>query len=177
MRQDLIRSSLTEYGVIPKASPIQTQSIAVDKETPQVIYHSEGELSEQEGSDLGTCKQDQLMLTAEEQMDYDSFALASPSVTRAPLWKFNEETPSGSQTLTQSQTITILAQPVTSTPAKPSGSWTRAQAPAQAWPQAPAEAQPQAPAQAQPPRTSQAYLPQPQAAVPLGVRRVPSDSR
>ena len=116
------------------------------------------------------------MLTAEEQMDYDSFALASPSVTRAPLWKFNEETPSGSQTLTQSQTITILAQPVTSTPAKPSGSWTRAQAPAQAWPQAPAEAQPQAPAQTQPPRTSQAYLPQPQAAVPLGVRRVPSDS-
>ena len=39
-----------------------------------------------------------LMLTAEEQIDYDSFALASPSVTRALLWKFAEETPSGSQT-------------------------------------------------------------------------------
>ena len=31
------------------------------------------------------------MLTEEEQMDYDSFPLASPSVTRAPLRKFAED--------------------------------------------------------------------------------------
>ena len=61
------------------------------------------------------------MLTAEEQLDYDSFALASPSVSRAPLWSFAEKTPSGSQTRPQTQSATIQAQPVTSTPAKPSG--------------------------------------------------------
>ena len=89
------RSSLTEYGIIPKASPTQyqSQSIAVDTETPQVVELSEGELteSEQEGPDSGTPELDQSMLTAEEQMVYDFFALASPSVTRAPLWKFAEE--------------------------------------------------------------------------------------
>ena len=35
------------------------------------------------------------MLTAEEQLDYDTFALASPNVTRVPLWKFNEFNPFG----------------------------------------------------------------------------------
>ena len=89
---------------------------------------------------------------------------------QAPLWKFAEETPSGSQTQPQVQTITIQAQPVTSTLAKPSGSHTRTQAPATA------QAQPQAPAQAQPLQTAQAYFPQPQAAPPLGARRMPSDS-
>ena len=118
MMQGMIRS-LTEYGVIPKASPTQSQSqsVAVDKETPQVIDLSEGELSnsEPEGPDSGTPELDQLMLTAEEQLDYGSFALVSPSVTRAPLWKFSEETPFSSQTRPQAQTITVQAQPVTST--------------------------------------------------------------
>ena len=97
--QDMIRSSLTEYGVVPKASPAQSQSIVVDTETPQVVDLSERNISDsgQEGPDLGTSELDQLMLTA-EQMDYDPFALASPSATRAPLWKFAEETPSHSQT-------------------------------------------------------------------------------
>ena len=36
-------------------------------------------------------------------MDYDSFALASPSVTRAPLWKFAEENPTDSQAQPQAQ--------------------------------------------------------------------------
>ena len=53
MMQDKIRSSLTEYMVIPDASPTQSQSqsITLDKETPQVIDLSEGGLSdsEQEG--------------------------------------------------------------------------------------------------------------------------------
>ena len=51
MMQDMIRSSLTEYLVIPDASPTQSQSITLDKETPQVIDLSEGGLSnsEQEG--------------------------------------------------------------------------------------------------------------------------------
>ena len=68
------------------------------------------------------------MLTVEEQLNYDSFTLASPSVTKVPLWKFAEDTPSGSQSQSQAQSITP------------------------------------------------AYYPQPQAASPLGARRVPSDS-
>ena len=73
--------SLTEFGVIPKAETPQSQAATVDKDS------SEGELSdsEQEGTNSGTAELDQLMLTAEEQMDYDSFALASPTMTRAPL--------------------------------------------------------------------------------------------
>ena len=51
-------------------------------ETPEtpVVDLSEGKLSdsEQEGPDSETPELDQLMLTTEEQMDYDSFALASP---------------------------------------------------------------------------------------------------
>ena len=85
-------------------------------------------------------------------MDYDSFAIASPSVTNTLLLKFAEETPSSSQTRPQAQTVTIQAQPITSTPAKPSGIKTQMQAAAQAQPQAPAQAQPQALTQAQPPR-------------------------
>ena len=65
-------------------------------------------------------------------MDYDSFALAAPSVTTAPLWKSAVETPSGFQTQPQAQTVTVQAQPVTSTPAKPSGIKTQMQATAQA---------------------------------------------
>ena len=77
---------------------------------------------------------------AEEQADYDSFP--SPVVTRAPQWKFAEQTPSGSQTQLMPQK----------------------QAPAQAQPQVQAQAQIRLPAQAQPPRPAPAYFPQPQAA-------------
>ena len=119
MVQDMIRSSLTQFGVIPKETPPQTQaqSITVDLESPQIVELSEGEISdsEQEDPDSRTPELDQLMLTAKEQLDYDSFALASSSVTRALLWKFAEETPSGSQT----RPVTIQAQTVTSTPARP----------------------------------------------------------
>ena len=90
-------------------------------------------------------------------MDYDSFALASPTVTRAPLWKFADENPRGSQT----RIMNIQAQPITSTLVKPSGSQT----------------QPQAPAQAQPTRLAQAQLPQQQGTLPFViVRHPPSDS-
>ena len=81
-------------------------------------------------------------------MDYDSFAIASP---RAPLRKFAEKNPTGSQAQLQAKTTNVQGQPITSTLEKPSGSQTQTQAPAQAWPQAPAHAQPQALAQAQPP--------------------------
>ena len=56
-------------------------------------------------------------------------------VTKAPLWKFAEQTPSGSQTRLKS--ATTQAQPVTSTAVKPAGP-RLSQAPAQAQPQAPA---------------------------------------
>ena len=65
MMHDMLRSFLTEYGAIPKASPTKSQSIAVDKETLQVVEFSEGELSdsEQEGPEAGTPELDQLMLS------------------------------------------------------------------------------------------------------------------
>ena len=95
-------------------------------------------------------------------MDYDSFALASPSVTRALLWMFAKETPFGSQTRPQAQTVTVQAQPIL----RQSLQVLRLRC----------RPQPQGPSQARPPRPAQAYFPQPQAAVPLGARRVPSDS-
>ena len=100
----------------------------------------------------------------EEQADYDSFP--SPVVTRAPLWKFAEQTPTGFQT--QPKTATTQAQPMTSTPVKRAGP--RRQDPAQAQPQAPAQAQMRPPAPAQPLRPASAYFPQPSLRpLPLGV--------
>ena len=106
-------------------------------------------------------------MAAEEQADYESFP--SPVVTRPPLWKSAEQTPSGSQTRPKS--ATTQAQPVTSTPVKPAGP--HRQAPARAQPQAPAQMRPLA--AAQPLRPAPAYFPQPQAA-PRGARHVPSES-
>ena len=92
--QDMVKSSLTQFGVIPKETlpQPQAQSITVNPESPQTVDLLEGEISnsEQEGTDSGTTELDQLILTAH------SFTSASPSVTRAPLWKFAEEIPSGS---------------------------------------------------------------------------------
>ena len=144
----MVKSSLTQLGVIPQESPTQpqAQSSTVDPESPQIEDISEGEISDsdQEGTDSGTPILNQLLISAEEeQLDYDSFP--SPTVTKTPLWKFAEETPSGCQTRPKSQTATILA----STPAKPSGSQT--QAPARVQPQAPAQAHMQPPAPVQPP--------------------------
>ena len=86
------------------------------KETPQVIDPSEGEHSdsEQDVPDLATPELDQLVLTAEEQQDFDSFALASwnmaHSRSKAPLWKFSEEDPKVySQAQTQAQTANTQA--------------------------------------------------------------------
>ena len=49
MMQDMIKSSLTEFGVIPKANPPQSESqfISVDKETSQIPEPLEGEHSVQ----------------------------------------------------------------------------------------------------------------------------------
>ena len=75
--------SLTEFGVIPKESPTQpqAQSITVNPESPQIVGLSEGEIFRVRDPELV-----QLLLIAEEQLDYDSFTLALPSVTQAPLW-------------------------------------------------------------------------------------------
>ena len=89
------------------------------KETPQVIDPSEGEHSdsEQDVPDLATPELDQLVLTAEEQQDFDSFALASWSMahsrSKASLWKFSEEDPkrlfSSSDTSPEAQTTNTQA--------------------------------------------------------------------
>ena len=46
MVQDMIRSSLTKFGVIPQESPSQpqSQSITVDLESPQIADLSEGDI-------------------------------------------------------------------------------------------------------------------------------------
>ena len=40
-------------------------------------------------------------------MDYDSFALASPTVTKADLWKFADEHSKSSQSQPQTQTTNV----------------------------------------------------------------------
>ena len=94
-------------------------------------------------------------------------------VTRTPLWKFAEQTPSGSQAQTKSKTATAQAQPMIITSLKPAGP--QVQAPAQAQSQALAQAQmlPLAPAQHH--RPGAAYSPQPRGGGG-GARRMPSES-
>ena len=64
MMKDMSRSFLTEFGVIPKANSLQSQSNSMDKEPPQVIDSSEGDIfySEQEGPESGTPELEQLVL-------------------------------------------------------------------------------------------------------------------
>ena len=87
MVQDMVKSSLTQLGVIPQDTPTQSQSQYCGSGPSQIEDISEGEIfnSDQEASDY------------DYNYDYDSFL--SPTVTKAPLWRFAEQTPSGSQTL------------------------------------------------------------------------------
>ena len=123
-----------QLGVIPQETPtctqLQSQSSFMDPESPQVVDTLEGEISnsDQEGLVSGTPELKQLVLTVEEQLDYDSFPTPTCSVTKAPLWRFAEETPSGSKTQPKSQTATTQAQPITSNSAKPLGSQMQAAA-------------------------------------------------
>ena len=119
MAQDIVKSSLTQLGVILHDAPTQSQAqfSNEDPEPPQTEdISSEGELSDsdQEDPHSGTPALNQLLITAEEQAYYNSFP--SPVATRAPLWKFAEQTHSSSQT--QAKTATTQAQPMTSTPVK-----------------------------------------------------------
>ena len=91
MVQDLVRSSLTQFGVIPKEAPdqFQAQSDTVDPETAQVEdISSEGEVFDSDQEDQsGT---NELLMAQEELDDYDSFT--SPVANKTPLWKFAEQT-------------------------------------------------------------------------------------
>ena len=103
----------------------------MEPEPPQIEdISSEGEISysDQDHPHSGTLELDELLMAWEEQEDCDSFP--SPVVTKAPLWKFLEQTPSGSQ----AQTTTAQAQPVTCSQVKPAGS--QIQSPARAQPEA-----------------------------------------
>ena len=86
MVQDLVKSSLTQLEVISQETPtqLQSQSSTMDSESPQLVDTSEGEISasDQEGLDSGTAELDQLILSVEEQLDFDSSP--TPSVTKAP---------------------------------------------------------------------------------------------
>ena len=66
MVQDMIKSSLTQFDVIPQETPTQpqSQSSAVDQESPQIADISDGEISDsgQEGPNSGTPELDQLVL-------------------------------------------------------------------------------------------------------------------
>ena len=136
MVQDIVKSSLTQLGVILQDVPTQSQAQSSNEEPehPQTEdISSDGEFSDsdQEDTHSGTPALNQLLIMVEEQADYDFFP--SPvEKTRAPQWKFAEQTSSGFQT--QLKTATTHAQPVTSTPVKPADP--QKQAPAQAQPQA-----------------------------------------
>ena len=90
------------------------------------------------------------------QEDYASLN-SSPVINKTPLWKFTEQTPTGSQAQTRTKTATSQAKPVTSTPAKPTVP--QSKAPAQATSQAPAQALVGPPAPAQPVRQAPASFP------------------
>ena len=95
-------------------------------------------------------------------------------INKTPLWRFTEQTASGSQAQTRTNTATSQAQPVTSTLAKPAVPQTKALA--QAKPQSPVQAPVRPLAPAQPVRQASACFPQPQATPPRRVIRVPSKS-
>ena len=123
MVQDLVKSSLTQLGVIPQETldQSQAQSDTVDPGPPQIEDISfEGEISKSDLEDhSGTFVLNKLLMAQEELEDYDYFQ--SPVVTKTPLWKFPQQTLSGSQaqTKTKTKTVTAQAHPMTSTPVKP----------------------------------------------------------
>ena len=175
--QGLVKSSLTQLCVIPQGSPDQSQaqSDTRDPEAPQIEdISSEDELPDSDQEDhSGTPVLEELLMKQEKLEDYNSLN-SSPVINKTPLWKFTQQIPSGSQAQTKTNTATTQAQPMTSTHAKPVAP--RSKALAQAKPQAPAPAQIWSPAPAQPVRQAPADFPQPQAAPPLGVRHMPSES-
>ena len=159
IQDQVLKSSLTQLGVIlQEITPDQSraQSDTLVPEPPQIEdISSEGEIfySDQEDHS-GTPVLNELLMAQEELEDYDSFP--SPVVTKSPLWKFADQTPSGSQAQTKTKTATAQAQHVTSTLVKPAAP--QVKAPAQAQPQSPAQAQIWPPARAQPHRLAPAYF-------------------
>ena len=87
MVRDLVKSSLTQLGVIPQETPDQSraQSDTVDPESPQIEdISSEGEIFDSDQEDhSGTPVLNELLMAQEELESYDSFP--SPVVTKAPL--------------------------------------------------------------------------------------------
>ena len=120
MVQNLVRSSLTQFGVIPKETPNQSQaqSDTIDPETPQVEdISSGGEIFYSDQEDQSGTVVNEFLMAQEELDGYDSFT--SPVANKMPLWKFAEQTPSGSQAQSKTKTATTQAQPVTSTLVRP----------------------------------------------------------
>ena len=88
MAQNIVKSSLTQLGVIPQDTNTQSQAQSSndDPEPPRIEnFSSEGQISDsdQEDPHSGTHVLIQLLIMAEEQADCDSFP--SPVVTTAPL--------------------------------------------------------------------------------------------
>ena len=134
---------------------------------------SEGELPDSDQEDhSGTPALEELLMRQEELEDYDS--LNSSPVNNNPLWKFSEQTPTGSQAQTRTiKIVTSQAKPVNSTPAKPAVP--QSKAPAQAMSQAPAQAPVGPPASAQPVRQAPASFPLPQATALGGLYACPQN--
>ena len=132
MMRDMIKSSLTELGVVSKTTPPQSQSnsrdpikeLSQDEEPSQDLEDSsEGEEENafnhedpklEQGNfelDQGNPKLDHSILTAEDQPDLNSFALTSPSVSlpmdKTPLSKVSQENP---EFYSQAQTQAHLHQ-------------------------------------------------------------------
>ena len=164
------QTTKTQLGVIPQESPDQSQaqSDTIEVKPPQLEDISEGELPDSDSDQedhSGTAVLEELLMRQEEIEDYDSLN-SSPVINKTPLWRFTEQTPSGSQAQTRTNTATSQAQPATSTLAKPAVPQTKA----------PAQAPVGPPAPAQPVRQAPACFPQPKATPPWRVICVPSES-
>ena len=126
-------------------------------EPPQLEdISSEEKLTDFQEDHSGTPVLKELLMRQEEIEDYHSLK-SSPVINKTPLWRFTEQTPSGSQAQTRTNTATFQAQPMTSTPAKPAVPQTKALA--QAKPQAPAQATVGPPTPAQPVTQAPACFP------------------
>ena len=109
-----------------------------------------------------------------DELEHYDYLNSSPVINKTLLWKLTEQTPSGSQAQTRTNTATSQAKPAPSTRDKPAVPQTKALTQAKA--QAPAQAPLWPPALAKPVRQALACFPQPQAAPPRWVICMPLES-
>ena len=105
MMNDMIKSSLTYLGVVPK--PKESSKVSVESSEDEDTSHQ----GDPEIDQLLAEAEEQQLLKAEEQQDFDSFASLIITLPRGktPLWKVSQENPQ----------VYPRAQPLVSQPQEP----------------------------------------------------------